>query len=156
MPTSSLQQLGKLFPRDSTAGPWAFPVAARIHGEPTQEDSRGNIQERAVMFGWTLLIAASIVHAQDTPPATAVGPRRTGVAVTCPDGHTIPAGSRKRRCQSYCGVHSGTNDLPHLAGRAVQSGTAMRQHWQLQRGRRAHAGISRIDARCSGRPGSER
>jgi hypothetical protein len=43
------------------------------------------------MLGWILLIAAGIVHAQDTPPATAVGPWRTGVAVTCPDGHTIPA-----------------------------------------------------------------
>ena len=46
----------------------------------------------------TLIIAAvisaaavSLVDAQPTPTGVAVGPWRTGVAVTCPDGRTIPA-----------------------------------------------------------------
>lgn len=38
-----------------------------------------------------MLTAADLAHAQPTPTATAVGPWRTGVAVTCPGGRVIPA-----------------------------------------------------------------
>jgi hypothetical protein len=46
-----------------------------------------------IIFIAAVVSAATVtfVNAQSTPTATAVGPWRTGVSVTCPDGRTIPA-----------------------------------------------------------------
>jgi hypothetical protein len=65
----------------------------------------------------TALISAiaCIVSAQDTPPATAVGPWRTGVSVTCASGRVIPANT----------VISGPNVTPEeLCGSGSSSATS--------------------------------
>jgi len=65
----------------------------------------------------TVLLATGLAHAQyiPTPTATAVGPWRTGVAVHCPDGRTIPANT----------AISGPDVTPEqLCGIKSSSGTA--------------------------------
>src|ERR1700688_1450832 len=69
--------------------------------------------------------AVTFVNAQSTPTATAVGPWRSGVAVTCPDGHTIPANTAlsgpNETAAQLCG--SGSSSSTTSTGGAMISNT---------------------------------
>jgi hypothetical protein len=82
----------------------------------------------------TLIIAAVIsaatgtfVNAQSTPTATAVGPWRTGVAVTCPGGRTIPANTvisgPNVTAEELCGSGSSSSSSSTSTGGAMISNT---------------------------------
>lgn len=49
------------------------------------------MRRQLLLFIALMCVVTSFAGAQDTPPATAVGPWRTGVSVTCPSGKVIPA-----------------------------------------------------------------
>src|SRR6202166_3445268 len=69
--------------------------------------------------------AVTFVNAQSTPTATAVGPWRSGVAVTCPDGRTIPANTAlsgpNETAAQLCG--SGSSSSTTSTGGAMISNT---------------------------------
>ena len=69
--------------------------------------------------------AVTFVNAQSTPTATAVGPWRSGVAVTCPDGRTIPANTAlsgpNETAAQLCG--SGSSSSATSTGGAMISNT---------------------------------
>jgi hypothetical protein len=68
---------------------------------------------------------AGLGNAQSTPTATAVGPWRTGVSVTCPDGRTIPANTAisgpNVTAAELCG--SGSSSSTTSTGGAIISNT---------------------------------
>src|ERR1700688_3402138 len=80
-----------------------------------------------IIFIAALISAAAVtfVNAQSTPTATAVGPWRSGVAVTCPDGRTIPANTAlsgpNETAAQLCG--SGSSSSTTSTGGAMISNT---------------------------------
>jgi hypothetical protein len=80
-----------------------------------------------IIFVAAVISAAAVtfVNAQSTPTATAVGPWRSGVAVTCPDGRTIPANTAlsgpNETAAQLCG--SGSSSSATSTGGAMISNT---------------------------------
>lgn len=70
---------------------------------------------------------ATLGHAQETPHAVAVGPWRTGVAVHCPDGRTIPANTvisgPNVTAEELCGGSNSSGSSTSSTGGAIISNT---------------------------------
>ena len=83
------------------------------------------MRKRTLIIATATLAAASFANAQSTPTATAVGPWRSGVAVTCPDGRTIPANTAlsgpNETAAQLCG--SGSSSSTTSTGGAMISNT---------------------------------
>jgi len=83
------------------------------------------MRKRTLIMAAIIAAAASFANAQSTPTATAVGPWRSGVAVTCPDGHTIPANTAlsgpNETAAQLCG--SGSSSSTTSTGGAMISNT---------------------------------
>src|SRR5580704_6309206 len=95
------------------------------------------MRKSALMIA-AVLLAAGLGHAQyiPTPTGTAVGPWRTGVAVHCPDGRTIPANTAisgpDETPEQLCGVKSSSGTAS--TGGAVISNTGNFQQDMLTNG----------------------